>query len=177
MPTKYYPFSTNVSGTCDSGVGSDHDMFDTAPGGSTSHNDTNPGGSYVEVRSYIVDVSGDSPVTGSQTYNCSVDVTVLSKCDIRFRIRAIDTTGCGRTNSSGYQEYLVGTGTGIKTFSLTLDFTSSDELLEFVTEIRDEAGSHGTKQATVSVDDNDTWVEAPWPVAGTVQQGGPVVHG
>jgi len=179
MPTKYYAYNVNVQTTCDdlSPQDGDHDMIDTAPGSATSHNSNVSGlTSYTLLRCYKDDVSGDTPLTGSQTYNISVDVTVLTKCDIRFRIAAVDTTGCARTYS-GYQEYLVATGTGIKTFSLTLNFGAGDEHLELQMEGRQESGAHGTREVTISVDDNDTWVEAPWPVAGTTSKPRAILHG
>jgi hypothetical protein len=132
--------------------------------------------SYTLLRCYKDDVSGDSPITGSETYNISVDVTVLTKCDIRFRIAAVDTTGCARTYS-GYQEFLAITGASIKTFSLTLNFGAGDEHLELQMEGRQESGAHGTREVTISVDDNDTWVEAPWPAAAAVVKHETIRHG
>jgi len=172
MPTKYYAYSSDVDTTCDAGS-SPHDLNKTAPGSSTSHNSNMAGvGTYTEQRSYQINVSGDSPITGAQSYNLSIDLTVITKADVRFRIRSVDRTGCGRTNSSSYQEFLAASTTaGIKTFSLTLDFTSSDEDLELTVEAREESGSHGTREFTISVDDNDTWVEAPWPAAAGVKLG------
>ena len=178
MPTKHYPLSSDIDATCNSGIGVDRDMTKTALGGATA--DTfNVAGvtSYTEQASYMIDVSGDSPITGSQTYNLSIDLTALAKADVRFRIRAVNDTGCVRTNSSGYQEYLVAAGTGIKTFSLTLDFTAADERLELAVEGREQSGAHGTRSITISVDDDDTWVEAPWPAAAAVTKGSLIYHG
>ena len=171
MATRYFPQNTDVDTGCTAGAADgDHDLSQTQ--GTTTVHTSNVAGvtTYTEVRSYQVDVTGDSPVTGSLSYSCSIDIAVLSKCDVRFRLRSVDDTGCTRTSVSGYQEYLTATGAGIKTFSLTLDFTAADEDLELVMEAREESGSHGGRTIDINVQDADTWVDAPWPAAGGSKQ-------
>ena len=168
MAVRYFPQNSNADTGCDAAT-NPHDMSKTQ-GTSTPHTTSSAGiATYSEQRSYQIDATADSITTGSQTYNLSVDITTLTKTDVRFRLRAVDDTGCTRTNSSGYQEYLLAAGAGIKTFSLTLDFTAADEDLELTMEIR-ETNAHGTREIIVNVQDADTWVDAPTAAAGGSKQ-------
>ena len=159
MPTTYYPQNTNTDATCDYGaVQGDHDMAKTA-GTPTTHNMASASATYTVERSYQIDVSGDSPTTGSQTFNCSVSINTIKKLDVRFRLAAVDTTGCARTYS-GYSS--VYTTTGTKTFSLTLNFGAGDEHLELQVESQNTGKGY---DGIIDVQDSNTWVQAPWPVA------------
>ena len=140
-------------------------------GTSTTHT-TDAAGltTWTEVRSYQINVTGDSPVTGSLSYDLSIDLITITKADCRFRIRSVDDAACTRTNSSGYQTYVGGVdAAGIKTFSLTLNFTAADEDLELTMEVQENT-THGTRQIQINVQDADTWVDAPWPEAGGSKQ-------
>jgi len=165
VATRYFPQNTDVDAGCNAGAATgDHDLS-TTQGTSTGHTtDTSSMGAFTLIRSYQVDVTGDSPVFGSQSFDLSVDITALSKSDIRFRLAGVDDTGCVRTNVSGWQTYLEVAGVGIKTFSLTLDFTAADEDLELQVEAQNNS-AHGGRTVTINVQDADTWVDAPWPAA------------
>lgn len=163
MAQRYFPQNANADAGCDAGALSgagDFDMSKTQ--GTTTTQTINVSGvtSYTLSRSYQIDATADSILTGSQTYDLSISINTLTKCDVRFRIAAVDDTGCART-FSGYQEYLSATGSGVKTFSLTLNKAASDEDLEIQVEARELAGSHGTKQVILDVQDANTWVDAP----------------
>jgi hypothetical protein len=111
---------------------------------------------------FAVDVSGDSPLTGSRTYNVSLDVSAQNAFgDTRVELRAVDHTGCVVDATSS--TFAV-TGTGIKTTALTLNFNSSSESLWLAVQMR-FTGTHGDpdKSITIRTHDADSWVEAPWP--------------
>lgn len=163
MPTSYYPQNTNTDGTCDAGAASgDHDMAKTAGTPTTHTTDTTGITSFTLDRSYQIDVSGDSPATGSRTYNLSISVNTINRTDLRFRIAAVDTTGCARTYSSYSSTY---TTAAVHTFSLTLNFAATDEHLELQVECQENT-THGGRDYTLDVQSSNTWVEAPWPLAG-----------
>ena len=170
MAQRYFPQNANADTGCDVGAADgDHDMSKTQ--GTTTTHTSNVAGltSYTLVRSYQIDATADSILTGSQTYDLSISINTLTKCDVRFRIAAVDDTGCART-FSGYQEYLSATGSGVKTFSLTLNKAASDEDLEIQVEARELAGSHGTRRVILDVQDANTWIDAPTAAAATVKQ-------
>jgi hypothetical protein len=160
MPQRYFPQNTDDDAGCNaSAADGDHDL-DKVQGTTTTHTSDVAGvTSYTLVRSYQIDITGDSILTGSQSYDLSISIATLSKCDVRFRIAGIDS-GCLPT-ISGWQEYLVAAGAGVKTFSLTLNLGAGDEDLRIEVEAREESGSHGTRQVILDVQDANTWVDAP----------------
>lgn len=169
MPTRYYPQNTNTDGNCDFGSNvADHDLSKTQ-GTTTGHNDdVSTITSFSQRRSYQLDVSGDSPLFSSQTYNLSIDISLFRGTNLRFQICSVDRTGCLFGACSGTHTEN-DTGAAVKTFSLTLNFASGDEDLLLTVEGM-EATNHGNRDYTIDVQDVDTWVEAPWPVAGGGQQ-------
>ena len=96
MPTKYYPQNTDVDTNCNFGsnVG-DHDLSKTQ-GTTTGHgpDDVSAITSFNQRRSYQVDVSGDSPLFSSQTYNLSIDLSLFRNTNLRFQLGSVDRTGC-----------------------------------------------------------------------------------
>jgi hypothetical protein len=175
MPTKYYPQNTNTDTNCDE-IGdatNDHDMSKTV-GTSTTHTvDTTGMTSFTLIKTYQLDVSGDSPIFGSQTYNLSISINAISRTDVRFNISSVDRTGCLPGGTSSYSATFTTATT--HTFSLTLSFATGDEDLELRVEAQQNS-THGGRSITLDVQDANTWVEAPWPVASaTVLRG--ALHG
>jgi hypothetical protein len=123
---------------------------------------------FVEVLTFDIDVSGDSPSTGN--HNVSVDVNAIDPGSTgRFRIQAIDDSGCGVSASSSYSSTF--TTNGIKTLSATsLTWGAGDERLRLSIELSRDSGQHGNKDITINVQDADTFVEAPWDAATTYFQ-------
>ena len=52
---------------------------------------------YVELLSFDIDVSGDSPATG--VHDLSIDVAAATLLDYKFRVQGIDDTGCAVDNT------------------------------------------------------------------------------
>lgn len=96
--------------------------------------------SFAEVMAFDVDVTGDSPATGN--HNASVDVSAVSIDDFeyRFRVQAVDDSGCSVSASTSYSSTF--STSGIKTLASTaLTWAGgTDDLLRLSLEARNTAG-------------------------------------
>ena len=168
MATKYFLLSTNADTTCDTAE-TNRDMSTAIGGAGTQTTD----GTQVEspswdlVLAFDVDVSGDNPATGNHDVSIDVSVAPASEIEYRFRLQAVDDSGCGVDNSSAYSS--VFTDTGIKTLSATnLTWAAGSDRLRLSIEARRTAG-HGNKAITIRIGDVDSFVNAPWTAAVAVQ--------
>ena len=153
MATTYYLRDTNNDTTCDATGPKDLSKTQGSPGaevtGSTGSS------TFVEVMSYDIDVSGDTPATG--THSASIDVTTLSaKSEARFRVQEI-SAACAVLNSSTYTTF---TTTGIKTLSASLTWGTGNRLRVSV-ELR-LSSNGGTRTIGVQTQDADSFDTAPW---------------
>lgn len=164
MTTKYFAKSVNTDVTCDVGATSrDLDKTQGTPGTQNSSG-TQSDGVFEEILVFDMDVSADGPSTGS--HDVSIDVASASPAaefDYRFRIQAIDDTGCVISANSSYSS--VFTGTGIKTATLSLTWSGVDERLRLSIE-GERLSGHGNKSLTMNINDPDSFVDAPWTVGG-----------
>ena len=157
MATRYFLKDTNAQTTCDA---SDNplDLSQTQGTGATTVGSVN-NTSFVEEFVWDIDVSGDSPVTG--TFDVSVSVNAIdADTEGRFRVQVIDDTGCAISQNSAYSSLF--TTTGVKTFTTaSLTWGAGDERLRVSLEYRRSAG-HGGKAMTIDVNHADSWIDAPW---------------
>jgi hypothetical protein len=159
MAIRCYLRDTDVDATCNVGT-LDFDLSTTQGTTTTQQISSVGNSSYTHAASYMIDLSADSTVLhGSQTYNLSISINSVSNTNWRCRLRSVDTTGCSRTNSSGYQTF-AGGETGTQTFSLTLNHPTTDEHIELDIETQQTA-PHGTRRVTLDVNDVNSWVDVP----------------
>lgn len=174
MAIRVYPQDSNTDTECDEGATSgDHDLSQTQ-GTTTTHN-TNVAGvtSFTLYRTYQMDVSALGVLAGSQTYNLSLSLAVVTKCDLRVRLAAIRQSDCIETYSSYSATF---TAAATETFSLTLNYNgTTHEDLRLEVEAM-ENNNHGTREFTLDVQDVNTWIDMPEAAAGG---GGPlgIIHG
>jgi hypothetical protein len=170
VATKYFLRNVNVDTTCD-GTNTPLDLNQTQGTSTTQATTAGQHSAWTEMASFDVDVSGDSPSTGSQTFDISVSINSIvgSDVEIRWRVQAIDDTGCSVTNSStAYSS--VYTTTGVKTDTLTLTWSAGDERLRLSVETR-KINNHGNKDVTLDVNDTNSWVTAnDWPASSPQSQ-------
>jgi hypothetical protein len=170
MAITYYPQNSNTDTGCDNTAGANnpHDMSKTQGTPTTHTNDLTGITAYRLERSYQIDVSGDTTLlTGSQSYDVSLDFASSSRVNVRARLAAVDDTGCARTTSA-YSSPMVNPS-GIQTFSLTLNRASTDEDLELQIEA-EQNNTHGTREFVLNVQDADTHVIAPEAAGGDRQR-------
>jgi hypothetical protein len=170
VATKYFLRNVNVDTTCD-GTNTPLDLNQTQGTSTTQATTAGQHSAWTEMASFDVDVSGDSPSTGSQTFDISVSINSIvgSDVEVRWRVQAIDDTGCSVTNSStAYSS--VYTTTGVKTDTLTLTWSAGDERLRLSVETR-KINNHGNKDVTLDVNDTNSWVQAnDWPASSPQSQ-------
>ncbi len=158
MPTAYYLKDTNGQTTCDIGDGSDHDLSKTQGSATTATsinvNDT----AFVRCMVFDLDVSADSPATGSHTVNVNIN-SFSGTVEARWRLVAVDDAGCSNVNTSGYSATY--SSTGAKSDSLSLTWGASAERLRLEVEIR-RSGGHGNVSITLDVNHANSYVDAPW---------------
>lgn len=169
---KYYPQNTNTDTDCDT-TAKPQDMSKVQGTTTTSVSDNAADTPFVEVHTWDINVSGDSPITG--THNVSIDVASMSTgATGRFRVLAIADVGdCGIDASGGYSSnFNSGTPQPMTDTSNSITWGTSVRLRLSI-ELSRDASQHGNKSVTTNVQDVDTWVEAPWdePTAGGTNPG------
>lgn len=166
---RYFSSTGTATTTCNAGA-EDLDQDLTKTSGQTGTSVAGPNNtSFVEVATWDINVSGDSPITGA--YSVSLNVTDVSagQAEGRFRVRVVDDAGCTISASSGYSATF--STTGVKTLTTgSVTWGAGDDRLRISLEVR-RIGGHGTKTVTVT-HGASSYVDAPWdePAAGTPQQ-------
>lgn len=158
MSQTYYLRNTNADTTCD-GASTPKDLSKTQGSPTTQATSTTSSASFVEVASFDINASGDGPASGNA--DVSVDVAIVNVgSEYRFRVQAVDDSGCGVTASSAYSAAF--TTNGIKTLSTTLAWAAGDDRLRLSIEARLASG-HGSAGITVNVNDTDSTVVMEFP--------------
>jgi hypothetical protein len=156
----YYLASTNLDTVCDVGA-NDRDCTRERvlpPADKTLGTSID---SWSERGVFDIDVTGDNP--GSGTHDISIYNIVVNhpgEVEFRFRLQAIDDTGCVVERNSPYSA-VFGTG-GTKEFSLTLPWTVNANRLRLSVEAQ-RVGGAGGKTFTLDVNDSRSVIQAPWP--------------
>ena len=156
MAIDYYLRNTNTDATCDAGASvADYDLNKTQGSGpNTVASGPLTNTSYVEIFTWDIDVSGDSPATGSHTVK--VNISAISKGNVRWRIQEV-SSGCSVLNSSSYST--VYTSTGAKSDSLSLTWSTGDRLrlsMEF------QFTGKGSGSVSISTEDASSVDQSPW---------------
>ena len=161
MATKYFAKDTNADTTCDADT--PFDMSKTQGSATTVASRDHANSAFEESLTFDIDVSGDNPATGN--VDVSLDVAVVdASVEYRFRVQAVDDSGCGVSASTGYSAAF--TTNGIKTLSPeSLTWAAGDDRLRLSIETRKLAG-HGNLGITVNVNDADSFVNTSFTPAG-----------
>lgn len=159
MATRYYLTDVNLDTTCDPSVAA-KDLDKVRGAGATSASDSMTSGTYVNIMAFDLDVSGDSPGTGTHFFiihiNAAVDLTY------RFRLVSVNSS-CSIVNTSAWTADQ--TGAGWKTFpTMSLTWGTADRLRLEVQGFKN--GGAGSKFLDVFVNDVDSYIDANWPVGG-----------
>lgn len=163
MATTYYLRNTNADTSCDASA-APHDLSQTQGSGPNSATSgANGSNSFSEVMTFDVDASGDSP--GSGAHSVQIEVTAMSaRAEAQFRVQAVNSS-CSVLQSSAYSSTFTSTGT----YSLTtgsLPWAGANRLRVSI-EIRRSSGPVDPKSLTVATESANSYIDAPWPVAGS----------
>jgi len=163
MSTKYFPQDANADTTCDT-TAKAQDMSKTQGTTTTSGSDSVSDTPFVEVHSFDIDATPDSP--GSGSHDVSLDVNTMSAgATGRYRIQAVDDAGCGVSASSAYSaNFTSATSFPHLLTGTSLAWAAGDERLRLSVELSRDSGQHGGKSVTSNVQDVDSFVDAPWPI-------------
>lgn len=158
MTIKYFCKDVNVQTTCDVGGSRNQDLDTTQGTGATVTSSNTQNVAFAEKLTFDIDVSGDGPITGTQSI--SLDVSgVTADLEYRFRARFIDDGTCIATDSTTYSSTF--STAGIRTHSASLTFDGFAERLRISVEVR-KTGGHGNQSITVNVNDVDSFINAPF---------------
>ncbi len=161
MAVTYFPKDADTDATCNAGAGTIDADLSTTQGSSTTIQINAAGDtSYTEESTYDIALAARD----GTSYDISVDITASTSTNIRWRVQEIDS-GCGVVASSAYATYEPAS-VGIQTDTLTLAAWTTGTRLRLSIETQ-EASDCGNRKVTYSVNDSDTWVLAPDPVAST----------
>ncbi len=160
MAVRYFPKNTNADTNCDAGSAADLDLSETQDT-STGQNIGSGGNvGYVEMAAYDIALAARD----GTSYDFSIDITAISQTNVRWRIEEIAApAGCGTVQSSAYttqEPASVGIATG--TVSLAAWTTGTRLRLSIETQ---QTSTCGLRRITINVNDADTFVDAPDPVA------------
>ncbi len=160
MAIKYFLRDTSVMATCDTTEKNrDLDQVQGTPAQMTTEN-VGVDEVWTVVLVLDEDVSGDSP--GTADHEVSVDINTLSAGGkVRWRIQAVDITGCSVSASSAYSA--IYSTNGIKTDTLSLTWAAGDDILRLSMEVKRDSGTHGNKNANLNINDPDSFVNSLWP--------------
>lgn len=156
MAIDYFLDDANVDTTCDAGApDGDQDLNKTQPGSTTVVIDTSKD-AFEELATWDIDVSGDTPINGLHNVKVRIDAIAVGPVEIRWRLQAIDDTGCVTDNSSAYS--LIHTTAGNKAQGLSLTWDASSDRLRLSIEMRRSSG-HSTVSATISTGNANSVIE------------------
>lgn len=160
MATRYYCRNTNADTSCDT-ANSPLDLSKTQGSGPNATVSAAIGDlTFVECMSFDVDVSGDSPSTG--THSVSLDVSAMdTRAEARFRVQVVNNS-CTVTQNSAYSSAF--TAVGVQTLTTGSLTWAAENRLRISVEIRRTSGG-GTRSLTIDTENADSWIDAPWTAA------------
>jgi hypothetical protein len=162
MATRYYWRDTNADATCDYGA-DPRDLSKTQGTPTTIYKDMAGVTSFTRVIDFDMNVSGDTPGSGSYSFDTSISINAIIKCDIRYRIIQVRDSGCTEGTATGYSTTRTAAGTYTETLGPITWGATADRLR--VSLEAQETATHATRDFTLDVNHASSYVDAPWPVA------------
>jgi hypothetical protein len=127
MTVQYWLLNSNIDTTCDPLGSNNYDLVGLTGTGDSSHTYNVAGITTTTfIGAYDVDVGGDNPTTGSHTLN--LIISNVRNALFKFRLKQINDSGCGATNTSAFSTEYGSAGTITDSISLTWTGGSGDRL-------------------------------------------------